>query len=118
MLTPVSTRLFHVDTKQRQWLHLAAVMTNNFGNAVNALAQDILTAHDIPFEILHPLISMTADKIKLGGPLWQHQTGPARRQDQKTIDNQRRLIANDEKLLQLYDLFTELIQDHTAKKLF
>lgn len=116
LLTPVSTRLFHVDTKQRQWLHLAAVMTNNFGNAVNALAQDILTAHDIPFEILHPLISMTADKIKLGGPLWQHQTGPARRQDQKTIDNQRRLIANDEKLLQLYDLFTELIQDHTAKK--
>ena len=95
LLSPVSKHIYHVDTEQRQWLHLAAVMTNNFGNAINALAQDIL--------------------IKQGG-LWQQQTGPARRRDQKTIDNQRRLIADDEKLLQLYDLLTETIQDKTLKK--
>ena len=58
---------------------------------------------------------MTAEKIKQGG-LWQQQTGPARRRDQRTIDNQRRLIADDEKLLQLYDLLTETIQDKTLKK--
>lgn len=115
LLSPVSKHIYHVDTEQRQWLHLAAVMTNNFGNAINALAQDILKQHDIPFEILHPLISMTAEKIKQGG-LWQQQTGPARRRDQRTIDNQRRLIADDEKLLQLYDLLTETIQDKTLKK--
>jgi len=115
LLSPVSKHIYHVDTEQRQWLHLAAVMTNNFGNAINALAQDVLKQHDIPFEILHPLISMTAEKIKQGG-LWQQQTGPARRRDQRTIDNQRRLIADDEKLLQLYDLLTETIQDKTLKK--
>ena len=115
MLEPVSSHIFHVDTQQRQWLHLAAVMTNNFGNAVNALAQDLLQQQNIPFEILHPLITMTAEKIKQGA-LWQQQTGPARRRDQKTIDNQRRLIADDAKLLQLYDLLTDIIQDKTAKK--
>ena len=113
-LSPVSNHIYTIDSTQRQWLHLAAVMVNNFGNAVNALAQDLLHRQDIPFEILHPLITMTADKIRQGG-LWQQQTGPARRQDQRTIDSQRRLLANDEKLLKLYDLMTELIQSHTLQ---
>ena len=115
LLKPVSSHIYTVDSRQRQWLHLAAVMVNNFGNAINALSQDLLSEHDIPFEILHPLVTLTADKIKQGGTLWQQQTGPARRQDQKTIDNQRRLIVDDDKLLQLYDLMTYLIQKNTLK---
>lgn len=116
LIEPVSPHVYTVDTQQRQWLHLAAVMVNNFGNAINALAQDLLTEHNTPFEILHPLITMTADKIKQGKGLWQQQTGPARRQDQKTIDNQRRLVADNDKMLQLYDLMTELIQANTLKR--
>ena len=109
MLTPVSQHIYDIDSQQRQWLHLAAVMTNNFGNAINALAQDLLEEHDIPFEILHPLIEMTAEKLKHGG-LWQQQTGPARRQDQKTIDRHRSMLVEDEKVLRLYELMTEIIQ--------
>ena len=45
LLLPISQHIYVVDTLQRQWLHLAAVMTNNFGNAINALAQDLLMAH-------------------------------------------------------------------------
>lgn len=115
LLLPISQHIYVIDTQQRQWLHLAAVMTNNFGNAINALAQDILIAHNIPFEILHPLIEITAEKIKHGG-LWQQQTGPARRQDNKTLDNQRRLIADDERLLRLYDFLTEMIQEKTKSR--
>ena len=44
------------------------------------------------------------------GPLWAQQTGPARRRDQKTIDTQRRLLADQPQLLQLYDLLTNIIQ--------
>ena len=109
LLTPVSQHIYDIDSQQRQWLHLAAVMTNNFGNAINALAQDMLEEHDIPFEILHPLIEMTAEKLKHGG-LWQQQTGPARRQDQKTIDRHRSMLVEDEKVLRLYELMTEIIQ--------
>ncbi|MBP5547490.1 MAG: DUF2520 domain-containing protein [Bacteroidales bacterium] len=114
LVETVSSHIYKVDSIQRQWLHIAAVITNNFGNAINAIAQDILKEHEIPFEILHPLITMTADKIKQGG-LWQQQTGPARRQDQKTIDNQRRMIADYPKLLELYDIMTEIIQKNTLK---
>jgi predicted short-subunit dehydrogenase-like oxidoreductase (DUF2520 family) len=114
LLTPVSQHIYDIDSQQRQWLHLAAVMTNNFGNAINALAQDLLEEHDIPFEILHPLIEMTAEKLKHGG-LWQQQTGPARRQDQKTIDRHRSMLVEDEKVLRLYELMTEIIQ-HKSKE--
>ncbi len=124
LVSPVSQHLYAVDTEQRQWLHLAAVMTNNFGNAINAVAQELLQRKGLPFEVLHPLVMMTANKIKqdttdLGGErlpgLWQQQTGPARRQDQKTLDAQRRLLAEDAQLLELYDVMTRLIQSRTVK---
>lgn len=108
----VSEHIYMVDSAQRQWLHLSAVLVNNFGNCINALAQDLVQSHGMEFEILHPLVTLTAEKIKQGG-LWQQQTGPARRHDQKTIDSQRRLLADDDKLLAMYDLLTELIQEKT-----
>ena len=87
-------------------------MVNNFGNALNALAQETLQKEHIPFEILYPLIEMTARKI-YQGDLWKLQTGPAVRRDQKTIDTHRRMIADNEDLLSLYDLMTKLI-DHAT----
>ncbi len=113
LVQPVSQKIYSIDSSQRQWLHLASVMVNNFGNGINALAQDLLSEHHIPFEILHPLITLTAEKIKQGG-LWQQQTGPARRKDQKTIDRQRSMLAEHEQLLALYDLMTDLIESHTS----
>lgn len=115
LLLPVSQHIYNIDTQQRQWLHLAAVMTNNFGNAINALAQDLLLKHNIPFEILHPIIEMTAEKLKHGN-LWQQQTGPARRQDQKTIDRHRSMLVDNDKLMKLYELLTEIIQENTLRK--
>lgn len=115
LLLPVSQHIYNINTQQRQWLHLAAVMTNNFGNAINALAQDLLLKHNIPFEILHPIIEMTAEKLKHGN-LWQQQTGPARRQDQKTIDRHRSMLVDDDKLMKLYELLTEIIQENTLRK--
>lgn len=111
LIQPVSEHIYEVDSQQRQWLHLGAVMVNNFGNAINALADDMIREHGIPFEILHPIIMTTAEKI-LHGNLWLQQTGPARRQDQKTIDSQRSLLADNPNMLALYDMMTELIQNH------
>lgn len=108
----VSEHVYHIDSQQRQWLHLGAVMVNNFGNCINALAQDLVTEHGMDFAILHPLVTLTAEKIKQGN-LWQQQTGPARRRDQKTIDSQRRLLADNADLLALYDLMTKQIEERT-----
>ena len=109
LFSPVSDHIHHLDFEQRRWAHLASVMVSNFGNAINALAQETLEQHDIDFSILRPLAEGTVRKMDFG-PLWPQQTGPARRHDQKTIDTQRRLLADNPQLLQLYDLLTEIIQ--------
>ena len=110
LFAPVSNHIHRLDFEQRRWAHLAAVMVNNFGNAINALAQETLEQHGIDFSILRPLAEGTVRKMDYG-PLWPQQTGPARRHDQKTLDAQRRLLADNPKLLQLYDLLTEIIQE-------
>ena len=113
LFAPVSGHIHHLDFEQRRWAHLAAVMVNNFGNAINAIAQETLEQHGIDFSILRPLAEGTVRKMDYG-PLWPQQTGPARRHDQKTLDTQRRLLADNPQLLQLYDLLTEIIQKKDA----
>jgi predicted short-subunit dehydrogenase-like oxidoreductase (DUF2520 family) len=75
----------------RQHLHVAAVFSCNFVNHCYAIAQQLCQEQALPFEILHPLIEETAEKIKTLNPL-QAQTGPAIRHDQKTMDRHLSLI--------------------------
>ncbi|MCQ2298050.1 MAG: DUF2520 domain-containing protein [Bacteroidales bacterium] len=112
LASSVSDKTYSLNSDQRRVLHLASVMVNNFGNALNAIAQETLNKEEIPFEILHPLIEMTTQKIYQGN-LWKLQTGPAVRRDQKTINAHRRMIADNPDLLSLYDLMTKLI-DHAT----
>ena len=53
--------------------------------------------------------NFTTKKINFG-PLWPQQTGPAARHDEKTLDAQRRLLADQPQLLELYNLLTDIIQ--------
>ncbi|MBR4803231.1 MAG: DUF2520 domain-containing protein [Bacteroidales bacterium] len=109
LVSPVSTKIYEINSDQRRKLHLAAVFVNNFVNAMNATAQEILAVDGIPFEILYPLISGTAQKATLGD-LWQLQTGPAVRGDSNTIANHRRMLAADADLYEVYTLITSLIE--------
>lgn len=109
LFSTVSANLHKLSYEQRRWAHLAAVMVNNFGNAINAMAQDLMQQHGMDFSMLRPLADGTVRKMDYG-PLWPQQTGPARRHDQKTIDAQRRLLADNPQMLQLYDLLTGIIQ--------
>lgn len=116
LFSSISGNIHHLNFEQRRWAHLAAVMVNNFGNAINALAQETLESHNIDFSILRPLAEMTVKKMDYGN-LWAQQTGPARRHDQKTLDAQRRLLANNLQMLQLYDLMTKIIQKSEDKEI-
>lgn len=110
----VSPQVYGMDSAQRQYLHLAAVMVNNFGNALHAMAQELLRAQDIPFETLAPLISATALRAAGGTDLWQQQTGPARRGDAATLARQRQLLQGQPDLLALYEMMTKIIKEKTA----
>lgn len=105
----VSTHIYHTTHQQRQWLHLSAVLVNNFTNGLYALAQQLCREQQLPFEILYPIIQATARKAQWGDVRYQ-LTGPAVRNDRKTIDAHRRLLAHDQQALEVYDLMTQLIQ--------
>ena len=87
-------------------------MVSNFVNAVNATAQSYMQAHNMDFEMLRTLAEQTLEKWDYGD-LWAQQTGPARRRDDKTLDAQRRLLADNKELLALYDMLTDTIQQHS-----
>ena len=95
--------------EQRRWAHLAAVVVSNFGNAVNAVAQEIMQRHDLDFSMLRPLAEQTLRKWDYGD-LRRQQTGPAVRHDEKTLNAQRRLLLDQPQWLELYNLMTDIIQ--------
>lgn len=111
LFASVSPHICHAGLEQRRHLHLAAVMVNNFTNALYVEAQQICEQQQLPFELLLPIIRTTAQKAGCGDVRLQ-LTGPAVRHDQKTLDAHRRLLAGQPRLLDLYDRLTELLQSY------
>ena len=110
----ISNKVFAINSKQRKYIHLAAVFTNNFTNYMYKIGNDICLKNSIPFEILHPLILETAQKVAHITPD-KTQTGPAVRNDTKTIETQLNLLEGKEK--EIYKLLTQSIKDNYGKKL-
>lgn len=77
---------YKISSEQRRALHVSAVFVNNFSNHLYRIAHEICETNNVPFEILSPLIQETASKINTLTP-YMAQTGPAKRGDEKTIDD-------------------------------
>lgn len=105
----LSNKIYRVDTEKRKILHLAAVFACNFTNHLYALSQDILAEHQLPFDIIKPLITETAEKVQHNLPR-DVQTGPAIRHDEQTLARHRALLANQPHLLNIYQTLTESIK--------
>ena len=69
---------------------------------------DICAENNVPFAILEPLIKETAAKIKTLSPA-AAQTGPAIRNDQKTINKHLALL--NEQQQEIYTTITKSIQN-------
>lgn len=95
-----------VSTEQRQKMHLAAVLVNNFANFLFIQAEEWCIKNNLDFRQLIPLIRETGLRMDAGNPKGL-QTGPAIRNDVTTIDLHRKLLADDPELLGLYDRFTK-----------
>ena len=101
-------KIYHITSEQRKAIHVAAVFANNFTNHLYKIANDICETHQVPFEILHPLIKETAKKIQVLSPALA-QTGPAVRKDAETIKNHLFLLS--EKQQEIYKIITKSIQN-------
>ncbi len=104
----VSANVVEISSEKRAKLHLAAVFVNNFANYLYEIGSELLMQEDLPFELLKPLILETASKIETLSPK-EAQTGPAKRNDTKTIEKHLHLLENSE-YRKLYELFTEALK--------
>ncbi len=100
---------YAIDSKQRKKLHLAAVFVNNFTNHMYQIGQEICEEHQVPFEILYPLIEETSKKINTLSPK-EAQTGPAKRNDIQTINNHLEQLNSQQQ--KIYKIITKSIQEN------
>jgi len=109
----ISEKVFAINSEQRKALHVAAVFVNNFTNHLYHLGNEICKEHQVPFDILKPLILETAQKIITLSPE-EAQTGPAVRQDGKTIETHQAFLSNKNQS-NIYKTLTQSIQDNGKK---
>lgn len=105
----LSIRVSIIDSEKRKILHLAAVFACNFTNHLYALADEVLKANDLDFDILRPLITETANKVQNELPL-AVQTGPAIRNDVDTMLGHEMLLEKQPALLTIYKTLSESIK--------
>lgn len=104
----ISNNVYRVDSAQRKILHLAAVFACNFPNYLYNVAQQLLSQHQLDFNLIRPLILETAEKAQTSLPAFV-QTGPAVRRDEITMDNHLKLLENHPDLQELYILLSQAI---------
>ena len=104
----IGRKIYSVNSEQRKALHIAAVFVNNFTNHLYTIGNDICEKHQVPFEILQPLIQETSEKIKTLSPK-KAQTGPAIRNDKKTIKSHLELLSKEQQ--EIYKLITQAIKN-------
>jgi predicted short-subunit dehydrogenase-like oxidoreductase (DUF2520 family) len=105
--TSIGKKIYKINSEQRKTLHVAAVFVNNFTNYMYKIGNDICKENNVPFEILQPLIKETASKIDYLSPE-NAQTGPAIRNDEKTIKNHLNLLDTNQQ--KIYKILTKSIQ--------
>ncbi len=117
LATSISNNVAEVSSEERATLHLAAVFVNNFTNYLYAVSEDILKAKELDFSLLKPLLQETAEKVQSLSPK-EAQTGPAKRNDLKTMQNHVHLLQQlgKEPLIELYKKLSEGIQQNQTNE--
>jgi predicted short-subunit dehydrogenase-like oxidoreductase (DUF2520 family) len=101
---------YEVSGEQRQWLHLAAVMSNNFVNHLLAVATDICDMEDLPVSLLQPLLDQTIAGTRIYHPQLL-QTGPARRHDAATLSRHLSMLEGQPQWQNLYRSLSAAIME-------
>lgn len=106
----ISGHVALVSSAERQVLHVAAVLANNFTNHLWHMAETLTEAHHIDPSLLHALMEETVLKALESSPA-EAQTGPAIRGDETTIRRHlKQLKAFDPEYAKVYRLLTKHIQ--------
>lgn len=106
----VSNRVYEMSSDDRKYLHLSAVFCCNFVNHCYRLGELLLQGHDIPFDVMLPLIDETARKVHELSPR-DAQTGPAVRWDNNVMDRHTQLLEGLADMQSIYKLLSQSIHN-------
>ena len=110
----LSDKVEVADDEARLKMHVAAVVVNNFVNHLYALAEKYCKDEKLSFDLLHPLIFQTAQRLTHQSAKYS-QTGPALRKDQSTIVAHEGLLKKYPELKKIYETMTTSIQNFHLK---
>ncbi len=99
---------FSLPEEKRRAFHLAAIVLNNFTNHLLNLSKQYCETQQIPYEQLLPLLRQTISMLAENDPQ-RLQTGPARRNDQLTIQKHLDMLQNETDLSEIYSLISRQI---------
>jgi predicted short-subunit dehydrogenase-like oxidoreductase (DUF2520 family) len=105
-----SDNVSKLSSNERMQLHIAAVVACNFTNHLFVLAEQILSKNKLNFKLLKPLIEETVAKALSQSPITA-QTGPAVRNDFKTVSAHIKTLSKNKKLKKIYQLISKSIID-------
>jgi predicted short-subunit dehydrogenase-like oxidoreductase (DUF2520 family) len=110
----LSRKREQINSQQRKQLHLAAVYMNNFVNHCYSKAGEIMKDASMDRNLLDALMRETLEKAIELSPE-NAQTGPAIRNDSKTIDKHLKMLYKEDQ--EMYRSITKSIQRTHGKKL-
>lgn len=103
----ISNNVSIISSEERKKYHLSAVFINNFTNHLLYLAKKEADKNGLVWDNLLPLLEETMKKNLISNP-FDNQTGPAKRNDNQTIN--KHLAMLDGKSKEIYQLITESIK--------
>lgn len=97
----ICDRNYEAGSEQRVWMHLAAVIGNNFVNHLFGIAATISAEQEVPISLLQPLLEQTLNNLRTMPP-FETQTGPARRGDEATMQRHLAMLASRPEWQEVY----------------
>lgn len=105
----LSKQTFVISDEQRMALHIAAIFANNFSHYMLVQAQQLCSEHKLDWNLLYPLIEHTFKQARQKN-LKELQTGPASRNDKKTLQTHTHFLKSHNKSQEkVYRLMSEMI---------
>lgn len=105
----LSDTVDYANDEERSKLHLAAVIANNFSNFLFSLAEEYCRSEKVNFKMILPLLHETVNRLEVSAAA-DVQTGPAARNDEKTIARHLSMLSDYPQLKDIYGRMTEEIR--------
>lgn len=112
----LSPKVTPLSSDSRAKLHLAAVIGQNFSNHMYALSERYCSEQGLDFEWIKPMLKGSLISALQSNAI-ETQSGPAKRNDLKTLEKHRALLKDHLTLLELYHSMTASIQQLYEKEL-